>query len=71
VRLKSKKRMKVLKLLFGVATARLGETFARADHIGRQFRTNNIWAITWVVPYENYAIVDIICNKLIDHLADL
>ena len=44
-RLKSKKRMKVLKLLFGVATARLGETFARADHIGMLFMTNIIWAI--------------------------
>ena len=31
---KSKKRMKILKLLFGITAARLGETFARADHIG-------------------------------------
>lgn len=54
MRLKSKKRMKVLKLLFGVATARLGETFARADHIGRQFMTNIIWAITWVVWYDSF-----------------
>ena len=53
VRLKSKKRMKVLKLLFGAATARLGETFARADHIGMQFMTNIIWAIIWVMRYDS------------------
>ena len=61
VRLKSKKRMKVLKLLFGVATARLGETFARADHIGMQFMTNIIWAIIWVMWYDSYRMKHNFC----------
>ena len=56
--LKSKKRMKVLKLLFGAATARLGETFARADHIGKKF-------IIWSIWYEAYDMVNVICCILI------
>lgn len=48
VKLRSKKRMKVLKLLFGVAAARLGETFARADHIGMKYMTHIIWSIVCV-----------------------
>ena len=51
VNLKSEKRMKILKLLFGVATARLGETFARADHIGMKYLTDVIW-IMWDEKYD-------------------
>ena len=49
VNLKSEKRMKILKLLFGAATARLGETFARADHIGKKF-------IMWSISYAAYGM---------------
>ena len=54
--LKSEKRMKILKLLFGVAAARLGETFARADHIGMKYLAHKVW-IMWYKKYDRVYII--------------